>query len=487
MLGTNDCEKLIEPIIPVILSGGSGSRLWPLSRECHPKQYLYFDQKSKYSLLQNTYIRLIGIENIDSPIIVCNEDQRFLVAEQLRELNIIPKSIILEPIGRNTAPAITLAALSALKGSNDPFLLILSSDHLIKDSAQFREIIKKGISYASAKKLVTFGTIPNRPDTGYGYIESNKEISNDNIAGSIKRFIEKPNKKLAEQFVKNKCFSWNSGIFLFKASTIIDEINKYQPKILEACRKSIIECDQVFNFQRINKEEFKKCPDLPIDIAVMEKTNHGIVLSLNVGWSDIGDWNSLWQNSKKDSEGNVLQGNSIAKESTNSYFRSEERLIVGLGLKDTIVVETNDAVLIANKNYSQSVKNIVSFLKKKNFDEVKYNKKMFRPWGNYTSLINEKKWQVKKLEIKPNASLSLQMHYHRAENWVVVSGTAKVEIDQVVTFLEENESIYVPLGSKHRLSNPNNNTLVIIEVQTGSYLGEDDILRFEDNYGRNKN
>ena len=483
MIKIKEIEILNKKIIPVILSGGSGSRLWPLSRECHPKQYLYIDQ-NKYSLLQNTILRLIGIENLENPIIICNEEQRFVVAEQMRELDINPKSIILEPIGRNTAPAICLAALSIFKNNYDPFLLILSADHHIQDSQRFQDTIKKSLYFADNDNLVTFGTIPTSPETGYGYIEATQELTVDNFASKIKSFREKPDKESAEKFIKNKCFSWNSGIFLFKASVILKELKKYHPQIIDICKKSIIGNDEVFNFQRINESEFRDCPSIPIDVAVMERTKRGVVISLNVGWSDIGNWDSVWQTSKKDKRGNYAKGKVISKHNQNCYLRSEDRLIVGLGLKDTIVVETNDAVLIANKNLSQSLKGVVSELKKRNFEEGKLNKKMFRPWGNYTSLIKEKTWQVKRLEIKPKASLSLQLHHYRSEHWVVVKGTAKVEIDSKVSFLKKNESIYVPLKSKHRLTNPKNTILVLIEVQSGSYLGEDDIIRFDDNYGR---
>ena len=479
-----DNGNSIPPLLPVILSGGSGTRLWPLSRECFPKQYLNLDEKSNFSLLQNTYLRLIGIQGLENPLIICNEEQRFLVAEQMREINVSPNSIILEPIGRNTAPAITLSALYAQEVYKDINLLILSADHLINDSKSFHESIKKGIFYSNQEDLVTFGVIPNSPETGYGYIEAKDELSKENISSKIVKFIEKPNKELAEILIKDKKYTWNSGIFLFKASTILKELKKYQPEIIESCKSVFLEMDKDFDFQRINKEKFATCPNTSIDVAIMEKTNRGRVLSLDTGWSDIGNWNSVWENSSKDVHGNFYKGKVIHKNSKNCYFRSEERLIVGLDLENTIVIETNDAILVSNKNSSESLKNIVKKLDQKNFKEGKFNKKMYRPWGSYTCLIESESWQVKILKIKPFASLSLQLHHHRSEHWVVVNGTAKVEIDGLESTLVKNQSIFVPLGLKHRLSNPKNIPLEIIEVQNGSYLGEDDIERFDDKYGR---
>ncbi len=479
-----DNDNSIPPLLPVILSGGSGTRLWPLSRECFPKQYLSLDEKSNFSLLQNTYLRLIGIQGLENPLIICNEEQRFLVAEQMREIDVSPNSIILEPIGRNTAPAIALSALYAQEVYKDINLLILSADHLINDSKSFHESIKNGIFYSNQEDLVTFGVFPNSPETGYGYIEAKDELTKENISSKIVKFIEKPNKELAEILIKDKKYTWNSGIFLFKASTILKELKKYQPEIIESCKSVFLEMDKDFDFQRINKGKFATCPSTSIDVAIMEKTKRGRVLSLDAGWSDVGNWNSVWENSSKDVNGNFYKGKVIHKNSKNCYFRSEERLIVGLDLENTIVIETNDAILVSNKNSSESLKNIVKKLDQKNFKEGKFNKKMYRPWGSYTSLIESESWQVKILKIKPFASLSLQLHHHRSEHWVVVNGTAKVEIDGLESTLVKNQSIFVPLGLKHRLSNPKNIPLEIIEVQNGIYLGEDDIERFDDKYGR---
>ena len=480
----NNSNKKKE-LIPIILSGGSGSRLWPLSRSCYPKQYLNLDEKNSYSLLQNTYLRLIGINNLKSPTIVCNEDQRFIVAEQMRELNVKPNSIILEPIGRNTAPAIALAALQALKENKDPFLLILSSDHLIKEEKIFRNTIEEGVAFAEKGKLVTFGILPDNPSTEFGYIKTLDELSIKNNSSDIKEFIEKPNLEVAKRLINDKRYVWNSGMFLFKSSAIINELEKFEPEIIKYCKDSIEKSSKDLDFLRVEENNFKKCPNIPIDIAVMEKTSLGTVLTLDAGWSDIGSWESIWANSSKDENGNSSKGKVILDNSKDCYLRSEERLVVGIGLKNLIVIETKDAVLVSDKKSTNKIKKIVQHLNENNYSESKFNKKMYRPWGNYTSIDLGHNWQVKKLEIKPYASLSLQMHHHRSEHWVIVSGLAKVEIDNQISFLSKNQSIYVPLGAKHRLTNPNKEQLILIEVQSGSYLGEDDIVRFEDNYGRN--
>ena len=471
-------------LFPVILSGGSGTRLWPLSRACFPKQYLNLLNKSNNSLLQDTVLRLNGLKNLQQPIIICNEEQRFIVAEQMREIDITPNSILLEPIGRNTAPAIALASLIALEKFQDSILLVLSADHEIREPKKFQEAINDGLEYASNDRLVTFGVKPNRAETGYGYIEAFEELTTKNKCSNIKKFIEKPTTEIAEKLIKDKRYSWNSGIFLFKASTIISELEKYEPKIVDLCRKSLNSDLKDLNFQRVKQKYFNECPNIPIDIAVMEKTKLGTVLSLNVGWSDIGDWDSVWENSEKDLNGNSRIGKTLIFDTKNSYLRSDHRLIVSMGIKNLVIVETNDAILIADKDYTQSVKKVVNELEKNNHIEGKMNRQMFRPWGHYTSVAEGLTWQVKRLEIKPQESLSLQMHYHRAEHWVVVNGTAKVEINGEITLLNVNESIFVPLGAKHRLSNPGMIPLVLIEVQSGKYLGEDDIIRFDDNYGR---
>ncbi len=473
-------------LIPIILSGGVGSRLWPLSRSAFPKQYLRLDEETQNTLLQETYIRLIGLKNLNNPIIVCNEEQRFITAEQMRQIKVEPIKILLEPFGRNTAPAITLAALIASEIENDPILLILSADHKIKNRDSFKKAIEEGVIFAENGRLVAFGIQPNTPETGYGYIESEKEISDKSRFSNIKRFIEKPNKDIAEKFIKNKYFSWNSGIFLFKASTILNELLKYEPDIFDTCKKSLKNSSLDLNFRRIDKTFFNSCPNKSIDVAVMEKTNLGTVVKLDAGWDDLGSWKSIWENSKKDQHQNSLKGKTFIKDVKNSYLRSENRLLVGFGLENLVIVETDDTVLVANKDSLNSMKDLIVELERENFEEIKINKRVHRPWGHFTSLIKEENWQVKRLIINSGESLSLQKHNFRAENWVVVKGIAKVEIDEKIYFLNPNESIYIPNGAKHRLSNTHKKTLEIIEVQIGSYLGEDDIIRFKDKYKREK-
>ncbi len=480
----NLIENINLDLVPVILSGGKGSRLWPLSRSCFPKQYLKFDEKNNFSLLQNTYLRLKGLNNLKSPIIISNQEQRFIVAEQMREININPNSIILEPIGKNTAPAIAIAALQALKEGKDTTLLVLSSDHKIENEENFKQSIKDGLVHANNGRIVTFGVTPDSPQTGYGYIESYDLLTKEKPASRIKKFLEKPNIEIAKKLIKDKHYLWNSGIFLFKASTILKELKKFEPNLIAICEECIKKSSNDLDFLRIDENLFAKCPELPIDIAVMEKTKLGSVLTLNAGWDDIGSWESVWKNSKKDENGNSLKGNVIIENSKNCYLRSEERLLVGIDLDDLIAVETDDALLISSKKSTQKVKKIVQKLNKSSIKEGKNNKKDFRPWGSFTSIETGSFWQVKKLEINPNASISLQLHHYRSEHWIIVNGKAKVEIDEKIFFLKKNESIYVPVGAKHRLSNEGKVPLILIEVQSGDYLGEDDIVRFEDKYGR---
>ena len=473
-------------IIPIILCGGSGNRLWPLSRRSYPKQFLSLLSDHDKSLLQQTQERISNIKNIESPIIICNEDHRFLVAEQMREIGVSPKSIILEPEGKNTGPAIALGALKAFEEDENSVLLILSADHIIKDVSIFTTALEKGFKYALQDNLVTFGIVPNYAETGYGYIESEDNLNNKDIEVSkIKKFIEKPKREVAEKLIKSNRYTWNSGMFIFKTSLILEELGKYSPLIIKQCKEAIDNSSMDLDFLRIDAKKFSKCPNTPIDVAVMEKTTNGLVISLDAGWSDIGSWKSLWEKEKKNSQGNVIQGKTIDFNSQNCYLRSENRLLVTLGLKNTIVVETADAILIANKNNSDYLKSIVSELDSKGYKEGLLHKKIYRPWGSYLSLVEDKRWQVKRIEVTPGSSLSLQMHHHRAEHWTVVEGTAKVEIDNNIFILSENQSTFIPLGAKHRLSNPGKINLTLIEVQSGDYLGEDDIIRFKDEYGRN--
>ena len=475
-----------SPIVPLILCGGKGTRLWPLSRASYPKQFLSIEKGEKLSLLQKTINRIQPLKNLKKPILVCNEEHRFIVAEQMREINIIPSQIILEPFGRNTAPAIAIAALKSLEKGDDPNLLILSSDHHIENEEKFIEILNSGSKYAEQNKLVTFGIVPTSPEIGYGYIKASKPFSTNIEGFAIESFLEKPDLNTAKKLIKDNRFTWNSGMFMFKAKEIIKEINKFTPDILLSCKKAISNSVLDLDFQRLEKDSFEKCDDISIDIAVMEKTSKGIVIPLDVGWSDIGSWEAVWETSKKDTHGNFTDGKVVLENTNNSYLRSEDRLIVGIDLDDLIVVETRDAILISNKKSSQKVKSIVNYLKNNKIPEGQSHTKVYRPWGNYLSVVEAKRWQVKLIQVKPGEKLSLQMHHHRSEHWVVVSGTAKVEIDNKVQILSENQSVYIPLGSKHRLSNPGKIYLSLIEVQSGGYVGEDDIVRFDDIYGRSK-
>ena len=473
-------------LLPVILCGGTGSRLWPLSRSSFPKQYLSLFDESRNSLLQETQFRLKNLTNIESPIIICNEDHRFIVAEQMREINVKPKSILLEPFGKNTAPAIISAALKGCESGGDPTLLILSADHKIEDVEQFLLVINKAKKYCEEGKIVTFGVVPTSPEIGYGYINASVPSESELKAYPIEKFIEKPNLQTAKELIKDKKNYWNSGIFMAKSSTLLTEADNYCKGLTSICEDALDSNLLDLDFQRIKKETFKNCPNISIDKAIMEKTKIGMVIPLVAGWSDIGSWKTLWEVSKKDNNGNVLSGNIINEFTKNCFIKSDKKLVVGIGIKDLIIVDTNDAVLIVNKDDCQKVKNVVPYLNKIGSNVGTNHETMYRPWGCYTSIAKGDKWQLKTIEVKPKAKLSLQMHKHRAEHWVVVSGVAEIEIDSNKKILEENQSAYIPLGAKHRLSNPGLQTLMMVEVQSGKYLGEDDIIRFEDIYGRDK-
>ena len=472
-------------IIPLILCGGRGTRLWPLSRRSYPKQFLNLLGNNNKSLLQQTQERIIDIDNIDNPIIVCNKEHRFLVAEQMREIGVSPKAIILETEGKNTAPAIALGAFKTIEDEENSILLVLSADHKIENNSAFIRVIKEAFNYVIKGRIVTFGIIPTHPETGYGYIESESEFDGKGRKGlKIKKFIEKPNKEKAEEFIKNKNFTWNSGIFMFQTKVFLNELKKYSPNTFNFCQEAIKKNIVDLDFIRIDPEAFKKSPNISIDVAVMENTSLGTVLPMEVGWSDIGSWQSLWENEKKDLDGNVLKGNVVNYNSKNCYLRSESKLVVTSGLKSLIVVETDDAIFISNKDKKDSIKAIVEDLQQKGHVEIENHLTVYRPWGKYTSIASSKNWQVKLIEVKPKSKLSLQMHNHRAEHWIVVKGCAKVQINKSTFTLKVNESTFIPLGSKHRLSNENEEPLFIIEVQSGEYLGEDDIIRFKDEYGR---
>ena len=473
------------PLIPVILCGGNGTRLWPLSRASYPKQYWALGGKGDETLLQQTQQRLEGIDGLDSPLLICNEDHRFIVAEQMRQIGIEPNAILLEPMGRNTAPAVAVAALQATARGEDPLLLVLAADHVIKDVDRFRAAIDAGRNAAEEGRLVTFGIVPTAPETGYGYIEASGSLDGSAMTPlPIARFVEKPDQATAKQFLASGRFTWNSGMFLFKASAMLAELERLAPEVVSCCRAALEQDVEDLDFLRLEREAFAKCPSIAIDVAVMEKTQLGSVLPLSAGWSDVGSWSALWDTAERDEDGNVLRGRVINEGSRNCYLRSEHRLVVGLGIENLVVVETDDAVLIADRNQAQNVKTIVKQLEADGSREGKAHRKIYRPWGHYTGVVEDSRWQVKRISVKPGASLSLQMHHHRAEHWIVVSGTAVVERDGETELVGENQSTYIPLGCKHRLTNPGRIPVELIEVQSGAYLGEDDIVRFDDVYGR---
>ena len=466
-------------IIPVIMAGGSGSRLWPLSRQMFPKQFLTLHGNS--SMLQATAERLSGIEHAPA-IVICNEEHRFSVAEQFRVNNIPNSGIILEPVGRNTAPAIALAALQAIKNNKDPLLLVLAADHVIKNKLAFTVSVEQAQVHAKVGKLVTFGIVPTAPEIGYGYIKRGEMQGESGYA--VEEFVEKPNQKTAESYLATGKFYWNSGMFLFKASRYLAELKVYRPDILAACEKSMIDTQSDLDFVRVNKTAFEACPDDSVDYAVMEKTSDAVVVPMDCGWSDVGSWSSLWEISEKDSSGNAFKGDVMAVETKNSFVHAQDKLVACIGLEDIAVVETQDAILVSKLSEVQKVKKIVEQLKNDDRSEFKHHREVYRPWGSYDSIDNGERFQVKRITVKAGAKLSVQMHHHRAEHWIVVSGTAKVTNGDKEILLTENQSTYIPIGVIHALENPGKVPLELIEVQSGSYLGEDDIVRFEDKYGR---
>ena len=464
---------------PVVLAGGSGSRLWPKSRAALPKQFLALT--SDQTMLQETLQRLDG-SSAANPIVICNDAHRFLVAEQLRQMSGDHGGIILEPVGRNTAPAIALAALHAMQTDDDPVLLVLAADHLIKDSAGFQAAVSKANELAMDGNLVTFGIVPDQAHTGYGYIKGGEAIG---VGMKVDEFVEKPDLATAQQYVDSGNYFWNSGMFMFKASVYLAELKKHAPEMYSICEQAIATESKDLDFIRIDPEIFATCPDDSIDYAVMEKTALAAMVPLDAGWSDVGSWSSLWETAdNKDENGNVIVGDAILEGVNNSYINAEERLIAVVGLDDVVVVETKDAVMVANKNKVQDIKNVVNKLKAEQRPEFQFHREVFRPWGSYDSIDNGKRFQVKRITVKPGEKLSVQMHHHRAEHWIVVSGTANVTIGEKTQLVTENESVYIPIGDVHALENPGKIPLELIEVQSGAYLGEDDIVRFSDRYGR---
>ena len=467
-------------LFPIIMAGGSGSRLWPLSRQLNPKQFLPLADVD-FSMLQATIQRLEGL-GAELPRLICNEQHRFLAAEQLRLLGLEKAGILLEPVGRNTAPAIALAALQACSEAQDPILLVLAADHLIKDVGAFQACIQTALPLAQDGKLVTFGIVPTHAETGYGYIEQGVDVG---IGGfRVNRFVEKPDLVTAQEYLASGSYFWNSGMFMFRASRYLEELESFRPDILAACRQALAGGSQDMHFTRVDEAAFAACPDDSVDYAVMEKTADAVMVPLDAGWSDIGSWTALWDVSDKDQQGNVFKGDVLNQQSRNTYVHADSRLVATVGLDDMVIVETKDAVLVAHKDHVQDVKKIVEQLKIGSRTEHINHREVYRPWGVYDSVDNGHRYQVKRITVKPGAKLSVQMHHHRAEHWIVVSGTAKVTNGEKTYLVCENESTYIPIGQIHALENPGVIPLELIEVQSGSYLGEDDIVRFEDKYGR---
>jgi len=469
-------------IIPVILSGGTGSRLWPLSRELYPKQFLPL--VNQHTMLQNTVLRLKSISDIAAPVVICNEEHRFMVAEQLRALDIRPSALILEPIGRNTAPAVAVAALHNREQDDGSILLVLPADHVIADTKVFQRSVERAVPHAQAGSLITFGIVPDSPETGYGYIKAGR-LLDDSGVHRVERFVEKPDEITAQAYVDSGEYYWNSGMFMFRASRYLEELEHFEPAIVHACREALAAGLVDLDFLRLDKKAFAACPSDSIDYAVMERTANAVVMPLmHLGWNDVGSWSALWKVGVQDAEGNVLQGDVMTVATRNSYVYSEGRLVATVGVEDLVVVETADAVLVAHKDRVQDVKTIVNRLILEHREESRTHRKVYRPWGAYNSMDTAERFQVKRITVNPGASLSLQMHHHRAEHWTVVRGTARVTRGEEVFLLTENQSTYIPVGAPHRLENPGKIPLELIEVQSGSYLGEDDIIRFNDAYGR---
>lgn len=467
-------------ILPVIMAGGSGTRLWPLSRGNYPKQFLTLS--GEQSMLQNTLTRLDGLAHSPA-MLICNEEHRFIAAEQVRQLNVEHNGIFLEPVGRNTAPAIAIAAFKALESGDDPLLLVLAADHVIDDKNAFQQSVNQAVRLAEQGKLVTFGIVGNKPETGYGYIKRGEQYHTGFV---VECFVEKPNEAKAKEYINSGDYYWNSGMFLFKASRYLKELNAFRPNIYAMCEKAMRLQNDDMDFIRVDKATFEACPDESIDYAVMEQTKDAVVVPMDAGWSDVGGFAALWDVSAKDENGNAFKGDVKVVDTKNTLVIGEDKLVVTVGVEDLVIVNTKDAMLVAHKDKSQYVKVIVQQLKDEQRTEATLHREVYRPWGKYDSVDNGERFQVKRITVKPGAKLSVQMHHHRAEHWIVVSGTAKVQIDDIEQFVTENESVYIPITAVHALENPGKVDLELIEVQSGSYLDEDDIVRFEDRYGRVK-
>ncbi|HFQ4921615.1 TPA: mannose-1-phosphate guanylyltransferase/mannose-6-phosphate isomerase [Vibrio vulnificus] len=464
-------------LLPVIMAGGSGSRLWPLSRSLYPKQFISL--ASDKSMLQETITRLYGLEH-QAPLLICNQEHRFIVAEQLRQQRIKHGGIVLEPVGRNTAPAIALAALHATKHGDDPLLLVLAADHVIQNQAAFTQAVKNAVKPAEQGMLVTFGIVPTAPETGYGYIKQGEAVGE--TAYRVAQFVEKPNLATAEQYLASGEYYWNSGMFLFKASRYLKELKAHRPDILRSCELAMQGARGDLDFVRIEEASFAECPEDSIDYAVMEKTQDALVVPMDAGWSDVGSFSALWEVSPKDSQGNVMVGDVIAEQTHNSYIYAQNKLVSTVGVDNLVIIETKDAVLVANKDKVQDVKNVVNQLKAQQRRECEQHREVYRPWGSHDEIAEGERYHVKHLRVKPGEQTALQMHHHRAEHWVVVQGTAKVTNGDKSYLVSENQSTYIPVGSAHRIENPGKVDLHLIEVRSGSYLQEDDIVRLEE-YG----
>ncbi len=469
-------------IYPVILSGGSGTRLWPMSRTLYPKQLLRL--LGSDSLLQQTVRRVSDRDRFARPLLVANEEHRFIIAEQLREIGTAPRALLLEPAGRNTAPAACVAALALVESDPDPLMLLMPSDHIIEDAGAFAEAVDRAAAAARGGSLVTFGITPERPETGYGYIRRGDALRGISGVFQIAEFVEKPGPEQAQAYLASGKHLWNGGIFLFPAQLLLNELERLRPDIVAACRQALAEADRDADFVRLGKEAFAACATDSIDYAVMEHTQHAAVVPVAMGWSDVGSWDALWEISAKDPAGNSIAGNVVAEDTRNCYLRSEAGLLAAIGVEDLVVVVTGDAVMLAPRNRTQEVRQLVARLVREHREEAEALPTVHRPWGTYKSLHNGHRVQVKHIMVKPGGQLSLQMHHHRAEHWIVVHGTAKIRRGEEEMILTEDQSTYIPLGTAHRLENPGKIPLHLIEVQSGSYLGEDDIIRLEDSYGR---
>jgi len=468
-------------VYPVILSGGVGKRLWPMSRALWPKQLLPL--VSERSMLQETVTRMTG-PSFAAPMIICNEEHRFMIAEQMREIDIVPEDIVLEPVGRNTAPAVIIAALLLAAKDANAVMLVLPSDHVIRDLAGFHASIQTAVRAAHGGALVTFGILPTAPETGYGYIHRGKPY--DGIAGCyhIERFVEKPDQKTAESYLASGDYAWNSGMFVLPVAEFLEEAEQFKPEMVDLCRRAVERASEDLDFLRLDGDAFAGIEAISIDYAIMEQTHKGAIVPADIGWNDVGSWSALWDISEHDDSNNVIHGDVVTKNARNCYVRSEGKLVAAVGVEDLIVVGTDDAVLVVSKDHAQDVKDIVEQVERADRSEHYVHTRVFRPWGWYKSINEGDRFQVKEIVVNPGHKLSYQMHHHRAEHWIVVSGTAKVTRDNETFHITENQSTYIPHNTRHSLENPGKIPLRMIEVQSGAYLGEDDILRFDDNYGR---